>query len=77
VTCGHRLIFCLHTPIIAGGRTRSRTAPTSKITIYSWSISSADTVEALIVHGGYRGGVAVALTDPTGWGDLFTRDVAR
>lgn len=27
VTCGHRLIFCLHTPMITGGRTRSRTGP--------------------------------------------------
>ncbi|GGR56678.1 hypothetical protein GCM10010251_86910 [Streptomyces aurantiogriseus] len=26
VTCGHRLIFCLHTPMITGGRTRSLTA---------------------------------------------------
>ncbi|MFF5313690.1 DUF6192 family protein [Streptomyces massasporeus] len=39
-------------------------------------LRSADTVEALIVHGGYRGGVAVALTDPTGWGDL-SRAMAR
>ncbi|QKG23899.1 hypothetical protein ACTIVE_5542 [Actinomadura verrucosospora] len=27
VTRGHRLIFCLHTPMITGGRTRSRTSP--------------------------------------------------
>jgi len=27
VTCGHRLIFCLHTPMITGGRTCSRTNP--------------------------------------------------
>jgi hypothetical protein len=27
VTCGHRLIFCLHPPMITGGRTRSRTSP--------------------------------------------------
>ncbi len=37
VTCGHRLIFCLHTPMITGGRTHSGPAPTSKIAIYNWS----------------------------------------
>jgi hypothetical protein len=26
VNCGHRLIFCLHTLMITGGRTRSRTS---------------------------------------------------
>ncbi|MDH6130421.1 hypothetical protein P3T39_007414 [Kitasatospora sp. GP82] len=27
VTCGHRMIFCLHTPMISGGRTRLRSGP--------------------------------------------------
>jgi hypothetical protein len=27
VTRGHRLIFCLHTPMITGGRTCSRASP--------------------------------------------------
>ncbi|SEE66754.1 hypothetical protein SAMN05216532_8261 [Streptomyces sp. 2231.1] len=35
MTCGHRLIFCLHTPMISGGRTRSLTGPTSKIRIWA------------------------------------------
>lgn len=49
MTCGHHLIFCLHAPMVNGGRTRSRNGPASKITIYGWSTRQQSVTVAIDV----------------------------